>query len=667
MDQTADRFGLRASARAIRLALAALAALTWSVAARAENYLDNSDSAIVDSTNCAVRTTRVFTISDTRTISDLNVGIVLAHSYRADLRISLTHSQGGVDTTVALMTNVTDGSNNLNVLFDDEAAQSITSHTGQNDTATTEPASATTAYSYQRNFRPQSSLNDAFAGRAMNGTWTLSICDSFASDTGTLRSVQLIFTNPPPLDLGVSKSDGVASVMSGGSTTYIVEVVNAGTASVTGAILRDPAATGMTKAAAQCAPTPGACTPSSTPTIAELEAGYALPTLAPGQSYRLAVTVTITAAAGSSVTNSATIADPAGNPDAITGNNSASDINSVTTRVAQTPPPLLCPAGSTARPYNWQPSSWPAGSTSNVIDIPYVGPTQVGFSLSGGAWAPKTSIGTMNTPYVSSALSFGLTPNPTFLIADVDFSGPTQFMTATYVLPTAVPGAQFQLYDIDYSANAWADMVRVSATFQGQPVPVTLSSGVANYVIGDTFYGDGASSDTQANGNGWVTIGQPFDTITFTYGNHTRIQTIANPAAQFIAWGGFSKLCDATTTITVAKSSEVVESPFGGAGARFATPAARVRYCILVTNSGSGTATAVTASDVLPAATSFVAGSMRSGTSCATATSVEDDDNAGADESDPFGMSFGGTTATARAATLAPGATAAFTFEATIN
>jgi subtilisin-like proprotein convertase family protein len=128
-----------------------------------------------------------------------------------------------------------------------------------------------------------------------------------------------------------------------------------------------------------------------------------------------------------------------------------------------------------------------------------------------------------------------------------------------------------------------------------------------------------------------------------------------------------------STSVTVAKSSSIVSDPVSSANPK-AIPGAVVRYCILVTGNGKVAAPNVTAnpaviapSDTIPATQSYVAGSLLSGTSCATATTAEDDDNAGADESDPFGMAFTGSAVTGSAASLAPGATFAMVFRTTIN
>ena len=98
-----------------------------------------------------------------------------------------------------------------------------------------------------------------------------------------------------------------------------------------------------------------------------------------------------------------------------------------------------------------------------------------------------------------------------------------------------------------------------------------------------------------------------------------------------------------------------------------ALPGAIVRYCILVSNTGPVPASNVTAADNLPADVSYVAGSMASGSSCATATTPEDDDNSGADETDPFGMSISGTTLAGSTPALAVGASFAMVFHTVVN
>lgn len=133
----------------------------------------------------------------------------------------------------------------------------------------------------------------------------------------------------PSADLAVTKTNAVTSVNAGSTTTYTVTVTNNGPSTVTGATLTDALATGLTKTAVACSATPGQCTAGTTPTVAQLESGYALPALASGQTYQITVTANVTATSGS-VANGATIAAPSGTVDPTNSNNTVTDTDTVT-------------------------------------------------------------------------------------------------------------------------------------------------------------------------------------------------------------------------------------------------------------------------------------------------------------------------------------------------
>ena len=127
--------------------------------------------------------------------------------------------------------------------------------------------------------------------------------------------------------------------------------------------------------------------------------------------------------------------------------------------------------------------------------------------------------------------------------------------------------------------------------------------------------------------------------------------------------------CTYTNTrsnLSFAKTVEVVSDGVNLTNPK-AIPGAVIRYCILTTNVGQTTAELISAVDPIPSDVTYVSGSMLSGTSCAGAVTPEDDNNAGADEADPFGMSISGTTVSGIAATLLPGGTFAMIFEAVVN
>ncbi len=122
----------------------------------------------------------------------------------------------------------------------------------------------------------------------------------------------------------------------------------------------------------------------------------------------------------------------------------------------------------------------------------------------------------------------------------------------------------------------------------------------------------------------------------------------------------------APAPITVTKTSSTISDGVSASNPK-SVPGAITRYCILVTNTGTGIANAITATDIVPANLTFVPGSMRSGASCTAATIVEDDDAVGADESDPIGASITGATVNIIAPALTGGSVFAFTFNAVIN
>ncbi len=119
-------------------------------------------------------------------------------------------------------------------------------------------------------------------------------------------------------------------------------------------------------------------------------------------------------------------------------------------------------------------------------------------------------------------------------------------------------------------------------------------------------------------------------------------------------------------SLSVVKTSSVLSDGVSGSNPK-AIPGATVRYCILVTNTGSATATNISATDTLPADVTYIAGSLASGTSCSGPFTLEDDDSSGTDESDPFGMNIAGTTVTGSAGSLAAGATFAMILHTTVD
>ena len=251
---------------------------------------------------------------------------------------------------------------------------------------------------------------------SVTNTATVANANDLDPDNNSSSSVTAIDS---VADLAITKTDGTAAVTVGGSTTYTLVVTNNGPSSVTGAVLADPAATGLAKTAVACAPTPGQCV--SPPSIAQLQAGtFALPALASGQTYRLSVSADVSAVSGS-VTNTATVAAPAGTTDPDGTNNSATDTDTVN----PAPAPGLTLAKSAS------PTTYTAAG--DVIAYTYL-LTNSGNVALGGPFTvtdDKTTVTCPATASLAVGASIMCTASYTITAADVTAGSVTNVATAS--------------------------------------------------------------------------------------------------------------------------------------------------------------------------------------------------------------------------------------------
>lgn len=336
-------------------------------------------------------------------------------------------------------------------------------------------------------------------------------------------------------------------------------------------------------------------------------------------------------------------------------------VNDDTARVAGTPPTLVCPVGTTV--FDWDTRTWTAGSLTNSYAVTNIGSVLFGITNPNGVFLNNATYGGLS-PARQNAMTGGFSPAQFSLAQLVNLTSQTAVVTTTITLPTAVPGLQFRIFDVDFNAAQFADRVTVTGTFGGTTVTPVLTNGVSNIVTGNSAIGDATSADASADGNVVVTFSSPVDTIVITYGNHTTAP--ADPGQQAITLHDIT-FCNPQAAVTIDKTSSIVSDPVNGTTNPKFIPGATVRYCILATNAGSATTTAIAITDSLPATVTFVPGSMTSATSCAGAGTSEDDNASGADESDPFGMQITGTTIGGTAASLGPAASFAMRFNATVN
>ena len=106
----------------ICLWLAALCAFPQAAFAQLQ-YTNSTDGTVNETvTPCTNPLVRNFTVSDIYTVADVNIGILMSHTYRGDLQFYLQSPAG---TRVQLINNIGGTRNNVNVLFDDAAANPV--------------------------------------------------------------------------------------------------------------------------------------------------------------------------------------------------------------------------------------------------------------------------------------------------------------------------------------------------------------------------------------------------------------------------------------------------------------------------------------------------------------------------------------------------------------
>lgn len=239
-------------------------------------------------------------------------------------------------------------------------------------------------------------------------------------------------------------------------------------------------------------------------------------------------------------------------------------------------------------------------------------------------------------------------------------------------------------------------VVDARPTAAANPVAADIYNSAGTLVAaGIRLYNDGTHGDAVAGDATWTNSGadaaNPTYTIPLASGSSsgwlvrvfardasTSTQSAAanglvhrsgQPAAQVMAnwWNiddaGFS--VDAAV-LAVSKASTVVSDGVNTANFK-AIPGARVRYCLTIGNTGTASASSLVATDSLPATLSYVAGTLASGSDCATAATPEDDNTSGSDESDPVGASFTAGVVTINRSALAVSGSFAVTYQATIN
>jgi len=379
-------------------------------------------------------------------------------------------------------------------------------------------------------------------------------------------------------DLSMLKTVSNATPTAGAPVSFTLRLSNAGPASASNVTVRDILPTGFNLTG-----TSGYGTYNASTGI------WTVPVVASDSFREITLSGTAISPGGVPVTNAAYVLSSANyDPDSVPGNTvtteddySSATFTVVGTRTAGTPPVLSCARGSTIFDWDAPIYNWAAGSVSNSYNVANIGTVDFDIATS-GTWVNDPAFGGLS-PALSTANTGGLATAQNSLHQYLDFSDEFQTATTTIALSTAVSGAQFTVFDIDFAANDFADKLTVLGSYQGSSVTPVLTNGVSNYVVGNTAVGDSASGGTSGNGNVVVTFNQPVDTITMTYGNANTAP--ADPDGQAIALHDIT-FCNPFTDLSVSKISSIVSDPVNGANDPYAVPGAEVEYLITVANTG---------------------------------------------------------------------------------
>lgn len=241
-------------------------------------------------------------------------------------------------------------------------------------------------------------------------------------------------------------------------------------------------------------------------------------------------------------------------------------------------------------------------------------------------------------------------------------SGGTSTLTITLANSSAVA----------FTAATFTDVFPVGVTVAATPAVTNTCGGTLNN-SGNTALVAAADVGIRLNGGTIPAAGSCVITVDVTAATGSYTNTLAIGALS-TSGGTNAVAASAVLTVnpalTVVKSSSVISDPLvgvrnPGVAEPKRIPGAVIEYTITVSNSaGTVDAVEVIVSDPMPANTTYVTGSLVAG------GTAEDDDNAGADETDPNGGDYNQTVAgqvTLRIGTITAGSAATGVFRVTIQ
>ncbi|MEP6485231.1 MAG: carboxypeptidase regulatory-like domain-containing protein [Rudaea sp.] len=153
-----------------------------------------------------------------------------------------------------------------------------------------------------------------------SGDYTVTVTNGGCASASSAATT--VTVNPSP-DLAITKTDGVTTVHPGGSTTYTIIASNSGPGDATGATVADTFPAALTCTWTCSGANSGTCMAAGSGNINDVV------NLPNGGSVTYVASCTISSAASGTLSNTATVSEPAGATDPVPGNNSATDSDSI--------------------------------------------------------------------------------------------------------------------------------------------------------------------------------------------------------------------------------------------------------------------------------------------------------------------------------------------------
>lgn len=166
--------------------------------AQAQGTYENTSGGLINdsATFCTSPLVRTFSVTDSFTITDVNLGLNIKHSFRGDIQVTLSHPDG---TSVEVISAAFDSQSDYDVLLDSDSSNPL-DDSDPDDTS---------APIYDRTVAPSNSL-DTFDGKPSAGTWSLEVCDDGSGDNGVFNVAELALngaTPSPSPTIGNSQAD----------------------------------------------------------------------------------------------------------------------------------------------------------------------------------------------------------------------------------------------------------------------------------------------------------------------------------------------------------------------------------------------------------------------------------------------------------------------------